>query len=157
MSTSHVEKQTVHGDPDAFGKEHDYTINWVIWTLMKITLLILNKHNINARLYIKLKTEELVLLWHHKIIRQEKESEREMVTLKKNDIDLSSATAKSLLGWNSFLENINTSLNLPQHRAQVLQRTHTFDKLITNKTKYISMVDFYIFNKFRNRRAVTIP
>lgn len=80
MSKSHVEKQTVHGDPDAFGKEHDYTINRVIWTLMKIILIILNEHNINARLYIKLKTEELILLWHHKIIRQEKENEREMVT-----------------------------------------------------------------------------
>lgn len=44
MPQSHVEKQTVHGDPDAFGKERDYTINRVIWTLMKIILLILNKH-----------------------------------------------------------------------------------------------------------------
>lgn len=62
MSKSHVEKQAVHGDPDAFGKERDYTINRGIWTLMKIILIILNEHNINARLCIKLKTEELILL-----------------------------------------------------------------------------------------------
>lgn len=103
---------------------------------MKITLIILNKHNINARLYIKLKAEELILLWHSEIIRQGKENERKTVTFfPKNDADLSLATAKALLGWSPCLENTNTSFNLPQHGTQVLEGTHIFDKLITNRTK----------------------